>query len=224
MKVCFVSNGEINKFWESAENNRAQVIFFGFNGIGEVSYEEELAGKSYKLEDIAIMSKELKCVIISGCYTDSYTLRRKSAVIADCGKILGVSDSVTVIDDAKFGCGASIRAYDTSAGRIGLVISDDICFPEVVKTLSLADAEIIMCPYEQLCSNIPIMMSRSNAYAYGITICFCAQNYHFIALPSGEISVAGQSDISVCDASTERQYHIIARRARGFFSQNKDNF
>ena len=155
MKIHFVTEGSLNGFWDKTEGIDCDVIVFGFNGLENVYYERELDGETGKLEDLAIMSRELSAVVVSGCYTYSCNRKRKSAAIADKGRILGVSDMLCNLDDGEFTSGAHLRVYETSAGRIGLVIGEDLFFPEVVKTLSDCDADIAICLYEENVDFLP---------------------------------------------------------------------
>lgn len=167
MKIHFVTEGSLNGFWDKTEGIDCDVIVFGFNGLENVYYERELDGETGKLEDLAIMSRELSAVVVSGCYTYSCNRKRKSAAIADKGRILGVSDMLCNLDDGEFTSGAHLRVYETSAGRIGLVIGEDLFFPEVVKTLSDCDADIAICLYEENVDFLPQVLMRAFAFCYG---------------------------------------------------------
>ena len=55
-------------------------------------------------------------VVVCGCYSDSRGIRRKSVVVADRGRILGVSDMLNQLDSSEYRPGAGIKIYDTKAG------------------------------------------------------------------------------------------------------------
>ena len=48
MRICFVSRGSLNSFWDTYGGSDADIVFFGFQGIGEVSYEKELRGETQR--------------------------------------------------------------------------------------------------------------------------------------------------------------------------------
>ena len=79
MKIHFVTEGSLNEYWERGPKVNCDVLVFGFSGLGEVEYGRELAGETSKLEDLAILSREAGCVVLSGCMTASYGMRRRSA-------------------------------------------------------------------------------------------------------------------------------------------------
>lgn len=120
------------------------VLLFGFSGLGLVSYKRELARDTEYFRDVAGLSREIGGVVISGCDTDTYGVYRHSAVVADKGRILGVSDSVYSTDDSEFVAGGNLRVYDTSKGRIGVLVGEDLFFPEAAHTLALCDSELIV--------------------------------------------------------------------------------
>ena len=136
------------------------MLAFGFNGLGLVSYKRELEGKSEFFHDAAGLSKAVGGVVISGCDTDTYGIFRHSALIADRGRILGVSDMSFSLDESEFRAGGNFRVYETGAGRIGLLVGDDIYFTEAAKVLSLCDADFIVCVYHQVLSNMTEIMLR----------------------------------------------------------------
>ena len=108
MRICFVSRGSLNSFWDTYGGSDADIVFFGFQGIGEVSYEKELRGETGYFEDAAILSKENHNVVVCGCVTDTRGVKRKSAVVAENGRLLGVSDMLNAIDgEYKSGAGYS---------------------------------------------------------------------------------------------------------------------
>ena len=96
MRVRFVSKGGMHAFKELEEG--ADVFLFGFNGMGEVSYEKELKGESDFFERVALLSKSTQSVVVCGCITDTRGHKRKSAVVAENGRLLGVSDMLHVLD------------------------------------------------------------------------------------------------------------------------------
>ena len=49
MKACFVTSGSLNAFWQDKleKTEKCDLLAFGFNGLGLVSYKRELEGKSF---------------------------------------------------------------------------------------------------------------------------------------------------------------------------------
>lgn len=225
MKIHFVTEGSLNEFWDRTQGIESDVIVFGFNGLENVYYERELEGDTGKLEDLAIMSRELSAVVVSGCYTfSSCNRKRKSAAIADKGRILGVSDMLCNLDGSEFTGGAHLRVYETSVGRIGLIVGEDLFFPEVVKTLSDCDADLALCIFEDNVDFLPQVLMRAFSFCYGLDICLCGSGVTQIASTSGELVLS--SPAPECDAVLDcrREYHLVGLRRRGFRREIKNSF
>ncbi|MBQ7349247.1 MAG: carbon-nitrogen hydrolase family protein [Clostridia bacterium] len=219
MEVCFVTNESLNSAWQDKLSvlDGHKLLVFGFNGLGLVSYKKELAGETEYFHDLAKLSKQLSCVVLCGCDTDTYGVFRHSAVIADKGKILGVSDMAHAIDDSEFVAGGNFRVYDTSAGKIGVIIAEDLFFPESARVLTLCDADLIVCIYKKLDNTMPQIMLRAGAFANGVAMALCAKNYACVADIRGNITVASGAEIVKAKVKIEKDYHLISSRRRGLY-------
>lgn len=226
MKVCFVTSGTVNKFWQEklVDADKPDLLVFGFNGLGLVSYKKELSGETEYFQDVAKLSKGLSCTVVSGCDTDTYGVFRHSAVIADKGKILGVSDMTREIGESEFSSGANLRVYETCAGKIGVILCEDLYFPEVVKSLSLCDADFIVCLFKSLGDYMPLTVLKASAFINGVTMAFCAKDYACISDAFGEIIVASAKDVVVSDVKIEKDYRLITTRSRGLGKEFKSGY
>ena len=113
--------------------------------------------------------------------------------------------------------GNSIEVFDTSIGRIGMIIGYDINFPEICRTLFIRRVEIIVCP-SQLISIVDQAVKH-------LAIARAAENNCYFILPSsvGENTLARmkymgnsmivQSPIGLDVLSTNyiRQKEVIAK-------------
>ncbi|MBQ2701788.1 MAG: hypothetical protein IJF64_02255, partial [Clostridia bacterium] len=131
MRICFVGRGSVSQFRENYQGEKADVFLFGFNGLGEVSYEKELKGETSFFEETALLSKESKSAVVCGCVTDTRGHKRKSALVAENGRLSGVSD-LLYATDGECSSGASLRVYDTKVGKMGVIVAEDLYFPDVV--------------------------------------------------------------------------------------------
>ena len=166
MRICFVSDGDLNDYAENYSNTSADVVCFSFQALGQVNYERELRGETNLFEDAALLSKEGKNVVVCGCYTDARGVRRKSVVVAERGRILGVSDMVNRIDGGEYRCGAGIKIFDTKAGKLGVVVAEDLYFPQVLQTLSVCGADVALCIFEEPNETLEQTLIRAGAYFY----------------------------------------------------------
>ena len=219
MQLSFITSGSVNQIFEQnlSDINGSDVVVFGFNGLGLVSYKKELDGQTEYFHDLALVSKELSSVVISGCDTDTYGVFRHSAVIADSGKILGVSDMAHSIDQSEFASGGNFRVYDTKAGKIGIIVAEDLFFPETARVLTLCDADVIVCVMKNVQTLMPQIMLRAGAFANGVAMVLCANNYACVSDIKGRISVASCNDFVKANIKIEKDYHLIQSRRRGLY-------
>ena len=219
MNLCLVTSTTVNDAWQNnlKELSGSDVVVFGFNGLGLVSYKKELANETEYFGDVAKLSKQLGSVVISGCDTDIYGVFRHSAVIADNGKILGVSDMAHSVDESEFLAGGNFRVYDTMAGKIGLIIAGDLFFPESARVLALCDADLIVCVFKKVENQMPMVLLRADAFTNGVSTVLCAENYSAVSDVKGNIVLAGNTSIDKVDIKIEKDYHLITCRRRGLY-------
>ena len=214
MRVRFISKGSVKSFKED-DKESADLFLFGFNGGGEVSYERELKGESDFFERVALLSKSRQSIVVSGCITDTRGHKRKSAVVAERGRLLGVSDMLHVIDGA-WGSGANLSVYTTKKGRMGVLVGEDLYFPEAVHTLALCGSDFIVCPFGTFSSSLLSAYVRTYSHAYGTPIYFCADGYGMLAA-RGELVIASPSSPFFASLEQRKEYHLIETRRRGTF-------
>lgn len=225
MRICFVNRGTLGEFKqfydrENAENGggdrkKADIVVFGFGGKTQVSYERELKGETRFFEDAALLSKREKNLVVCGCITDNHSHLRKSAAVAENGRLSGVSDMLNVIDD-EVSSGAALRVYETKQGRMGLAVAEDLYFPEVIKALAVCGSDFIVCPFARA-DGVHVALLRAHAYCFGVPILFCADGYCAIADPSGNIAFASPQSPVCIDYEYSREYHLVQTRRRGGF-------
>ncbi len=224
MRICFVGKGNLNDFSENHAETGCDVLCFSFRAIGKVSFERELKGETSLFEDVALLSKEQKNVVVCGCYTDARGIKHKSVVVADRGRILGVSDMLNRVDDESFRPGAGVRLYDTSVGRMGVIVGGDLLFPKICETLSLCGAEFIVCIYEHLRDNFEQTLMRAWSFSYGVPIFTCACGYAQASDTMGRLAFASPESPVLFDYKKEQQYHLIETRKRGLYRQTRGEY
>ncbi len=211
MRICFVTKGGLDAVGEEAG---ADIVCYPLSALGEVSYERELKGETSLFEAVAMRSKMLRCTVVGGCYTDARGIRRKSAVVAERGRLLGVSDLVNRIDGSAFGAGAGVKVYETAAGRLGVVVGEDLYFPKVIETLSLSGADAVLCLFEELSEGLELTLIRAHAFFYGLPVALCAFGYAAVADPEGRLFFASPAPVGRVTLPKEREYRLIETRRR----------
>ncbi len=224
MRICFVTRGSLEDYAKNNAGSKADLLCFSFQALGEVSYERELKGETSLFEDVALLSKEEQNIVVCGCFTDARGIRRKSVVVAEKGRILGVSDMAFRIDAGEYRCGAGVKIFDTGAGKIGIIVAEDLYFPRVIETLSACGAEIALCIFEQQEGSLEQTIMRAHAFLYGVPVCVCAYGFAQAADIAGKLKFASPQSPCFYDFEREQEYHLIEIRQRGLYRRKKSGF
>jgi len=216
MKIRFVGRGRLGDSSDDCEEADEDLTIFSFGCLEEVSYEKELKGESDFFEKAARLSKQTKKVVVCGCITDTRGLKRKSALVAENGRLIGVSDMTHAVDGG-ISCGAGLRVYDTKIGKLGIAVAEDVFFPEVIRSLCACGSDFIVCPYGLVTDGALPIVLRAYAYLYGVPIFLCGAGYCMIVNVDGTVSFATpQSPVSLSFESI-KEYHVIQTRKRGLY-------
>lgn len=225
MRIQFVTKGSFQEFCKQDRQTRrcernlcdTDIAIFAFGCLGEVSYEKELKGETTDFEAAALYSKEGATLVVCGCITDARGHKRKSALVAEKGRLQGVSDMLHAVD-GEVSSGAALRIYDTKIGRMGVAVAEDLYFPETVKSLAVCGSDFIVCPFGRLYNTLQQTLLRAYAYCYGVPIFFCGDGYAMIADTSGDIVFASPHSPICVDFENKREYHLIETRRRGLYA------
>lgn len=224
MKMLFVGDGDLHKYFYESLQEEVDVVVFDFNMLQDVDYKSELRGEMHKLEELAICSKKQEAVFLAGCYTNSHGLMRKSVVIADNGKILGVADMIFTDEESDYIGGAHLKVYETRAGKIGVIVAEDIYYPHLAQTLSLCDADYIICVFEEIVDNLPTLMLRACAFTSGVNIVMRASGIVQIAAPNGEIIYRTAKKLDSYTLDIRREYQLLTTRGRGYVKHESKDY
>ncbi len=200
---------------KNSEYQSEKLAVFGFNGIDKISYKNELNCTENKLSNFAKLSKESGKVLISGTITDNYGVLRRSAVIADKGKLLGISDMRLSVNDNGYTCGGAQRVYQTQVGRIGLLIGDDILDIDGIKAMSLCDADFIIAISSGEEKPQYNFLIRSYSYLFGVPIVLINSTSVIASDLSGEICGKSLENYTKITLPIKKSYRIVLTKQRG---------
>jgi len=200
--VCFAELG-FDRFWPQVP---ATVERRGF--------AEPIPGPT--TDAFCVLAKELGVVLVLNLYErDGDKAYDSSPVIDADGSLLGVTRMVHITEYACFheqgyyapGNGGP-RGYDTAAGKIGVAICYDRHYPEYMRALALAGAEVVFTPQAGAVGEWPEGLFEAEMRVAAF------QNGYFTALcnrvgPEPELTFAGES--FVCDPAGR----VIARAREG---------
>jgi len=91
--------------------------------------------------------------------------------------------------------GDDLAVFETDFGVVGIVICADRRWPENIRVMRLAGAEIILNPTWGLYGDLNTAIMRTRAYENGIPVCFAHPDQSLVCLPDGEIGAALESNV-----------------------------
>ena len=224
MKIRFVTEGSLGEYCQGDGRTPCDVLVFGFGGLGEVDYAAELAGETQKLEDMAILSREMGCTVLSGCITDSCGIRHKSVAVAENGRILGVTDMLHIGEQGDIKSGAHLKVFKTRAGKLGICVGEDLYYPAVAEALALFDADVIFNVFGEAEDTVPQLMLRACAFISGVGIGMCASGIAQFSSPDGEILMRCAKKESELVYEPEREYRLTSVRSRGLCRKRREDY
>lgn len=220
MVFCVVTEGDAREITALPE---CDIAVFGFGILGDVDYESELKGETEKFEAAARLSKNSGCGLICACKTLSRGLARKSASVADRGKLLGISDMTRVLDGEEYKSGAYLGLYKINGFKVGVCIGNDLLFADTFKSLAECGCGAVVVLLEELRDNIPPLLIRAYSYLYGMPVVMCAGKTAYFADVTGAIASSNQSR-AMFEVTPQNRYHIVTTRMRGATDLNKIDY
>ncbi len=213
MKICVIPRRPAGGHYVLPQ---CDLALLGFGCIGDVCFDTELSGASDKLGEFARLTKQRAAAAVCGCRTDSRGLKRKSAAVAEGGRLVGITDMLHVVDGEEYKSGAYLGLYRLGGYKVGLCIDNDIHYPEDIRSLSLCGCNLVACLSEQPDEMLPLLI-RAYAYLYGVPVVMCAGGCAYFADIAGKI-VCSPAPQTVFSAQPKNSYRIVSTRERGKFS------
>ena len=190
-------------------------------------------------EKLATLARELGVVIVPNLFElDEDRTYDTSPVIDADGRILGATRMIHIPDYAGYHektyytkGDLGLPVYTTAAGRIGVAICYDRHYPETMRALALAGAELILVPQAGAVDEWPEGLfeaeMRVAAFQNGVFVALCNRvgqeetlefaGESFVCDPSGTVIARagrGADDLLVCDLDTDQ---IEASHAKRLF-------
>ncbi len=214
LKIYFNRKNSVESFLNSSLREES-ILVFGFNGVDKINYKKELSGEENNLSTIARLSKKNNKVVLSGAITDNFGIIRKSCLVADSGKLLGISDMNFCLDKAPYSSGSGHRIYQTKSYRIGVLVDDDIFDIDSVKSMALLSADIIICIIEGEEKQQFNVLSRAYSYLFGIPVVICTSSGVIASDMKGEICGSSYGFESSIIVPIKKNYRVCQFKKRG---------
>lgn len=214
LKLYFNRRDRLDDF--STLQGRDESIFvFGFNGLDKISYRRELSGEENNLSNVAKLSRNSDKIVLSGAITDNFGIIRKSCLIAENGKLLGISDMNFCLDKAPYSSGTGHRIYQTKTHRIGVLVEDDIFDIDSVKAMAMLSADIIIAITSSEEKAQYSVLVRAYSYLFGLPVVICSSNGIIAGDMKGEICGSSKNDEATVIIPIRKNYRVCQFKKRG---------
>jgi N-carbamoylputrescine amidase len=190
-------------------------------------------------EALALLAREMGVVVVPNLFERDGTQAFDASPVIDAdGTILGVTRMVHVPDYEGFHergyytpGNRGLPVYDTAAGRVGIAICYDRHYPEVMRSLALGGAQVVVVPQAGAVGEWPPGLfeaeMRVAAFQNGYFVALCnrvGKEQHlefagesFVCDPRGDVVAqagVGTDEILLCDVDLEE---VTASHARTLF-------
>ena len=170
------------------------LVIIGHGAGLSIDLVRELEGEDDVLKRLALYSRDRQITIVAGIEASIYRRKYLSAVVIDKGKIMGISDMTHESDEGNiYNLGSSYRVYKTSAGALGIVVGNDLFYPEVFRTLKRSKSEAILTLAGGILQDKAKMTLKAMAFLNGITLLGVVNNCAYIVDNNGDILVEDES-------------------------------
>ncbi len=214
LKIYFNRKDSIKTFLNAPEREES-ILIFGFNGASKISYKKELSGEEDTLSKIAKLSKKGGKVVISGSVTDNFGIIRKSCLVAENGKLLGISDMNYCLDKTPYSSGVGHKIYQTKSYRIGVLVDDDILDIDSLKAMALLSADVIICLLKCDEKQEHSVLARAYAYLFGLPVVICTSSSIIAGDMKGEICSSSNNLSSSIIVPIKKNYRLCQFKKRG---------
>lgn len=154
-------------------------------------------GESERIETLRQMARDRQTAIVFG-----FTELRDGgfyncALLVDAaGEITGTYHKTHLqTHDHRFHRGDHLDAFDLGDTRVGMVICADRRWPESIRAIRLAGAEVCLMPTYGMWGEDNEWWMRTRSYENGMFVCFTHPNVALITDPRGKVAAKLQSNV-----------------------------
>lgn len=123
-----------------------KVLVMSFNTLPVIDLSRELRGESEELKKLTFLSADDDCTVLCGVRMCLSGKNYLSVAVAHKGKLIDIADRVACSDADDYECTNRLKIYNTSAGRLGLLIDEDAELKRLwMKIIPSCDFVICLC-------------------------------------------------------------------------------
>jgi len=175
----------------------------------------ERGAKGTYIKKASALAKQLGLYFVVG-FTDTpdgKTFYNAAYLFDPKGRIAGKYYKIHI--GARYTPGNALPVFDTSFGRVGILICADRRWPENTRILALKGAEVILIPSYGMWHEANECWMRTRGYENGVYICFAHPKVAFVVNPKGNVEaklMGSVDDVLLHDLDTVTHAHLNQRR------------
>jgi len=198
------------------------IMIFAFGITAQTDLAKEITGDTQVYSELVLLSLTMDCVVIAAMDTLVYGLRHKSAVIIEGGHILDINDMVHSYEEYDKGKG--FRVYDTSKGKIGIIIHNDILFPESSRMLTVGGSDMLVTLIDNDLARDSMVMARSASISNGIYNICSEPNSSYYCDELGIVQKYTKKNFLELDIKPRKDILLIQSRRKEKYKEIFSNF
>lgn len=194
--ICAQNKTPIEKI--TLDENATLLLGDGY--LPPLNLTDELTGVSNFIKSLCVLSRKKSNLILAGCKLFCGKKTFWGTIVVQSGKFLGISDMTHSIDDA-YDESSSIRVFDTSIARLGVVSGDDINYFEVSRIMRLWECGLLVFSVKGKLTRSHRILAEAQSISNGVTsICFSSDK---IFVAGAKNQIATKNDVYVTLKSSD---------------------
>lgn len=186
MLFCF-DDITLSECFEFCMHNlkKGDIACFNRNILYCVDLESELDGSNEVILNLARLSASTHCIFIVATRAVVGNECYNSVIVLENGKILGISDEIFA--KPSFCQGNCLRCYNTSKGRIAIIVGGDFYYPQVWQKCVDGKADFILVLNPASPHTADTQLVCSMAYCTGLTVYYHCHENSCVYAPNGSL-------------------------------------
>lgn len=143
-----------------------------FGVTGEINFKKQIKGDAAELLSLGKLSKRAGGVLLAGCVSDNYGVKRRSVFAFENGKLTAICDMNA--DEDGFSCSRGYKTLAVRGEKIGVLVDKDIFSPNAVFALCACGCSAIIDLFAGFLNRKAKIAAEFYAYCYGVNFVLIA--------------------------------------------------
>lgn len=225
MNIAIINSITVKDFALSQlqQVSEVDIIIFAFGVTGDVDLARELNGESKTYAELVLLSITKNCIVLAAMDTNFYGIKRKSTVVIQNGHILDINDMVHSFDQT-YDKGKGFKIYDTDKGKLGIIIHNDILFPETSRLLAVCDCDLLITLIDRGLPKDCMVMARSASLSNGICNVCSEPHSSYLCDQNGAVQYYSKKNFMQIDFECQKDGAMLKSRQKDKYKEIFSNF